>query len=105
MAYKDPQRKRENERRRIAKKRATLDQYKLQTGCADCGYKENAVVLEFDHREPLQKRYSVANMGLSRKVFEKELAKCDVVCANCHKIRTASRPKRKRDRAAIVPVC
>jgi hypothetical protein len=38
------------------------------------------------------KRYRVACMaGMSRKLVDAEIAKCEVVCANCHRIRTSER--------------
>jgi hypothetical protein len=61
----------------------------MKCGCVDCGEK-NPIVLEFDHRDPNQK---IANVGKLRygstKQLKEELAKCDVVCANCHRKRTA----------------
>ena len=57
--------------------------------CVDCGIAD-AVVLEFDHRDPKQK---VAHVGvlMNRRWarVRAEIAKCDVRCANCHRIRTA----------------
>lgn len=61
-------------------------------GCADCGIK-NPVVLEFDHKDPSQKSFSIgSDKGRKRPIqeFIEELDKCDVVCANCHRIRTAN---------------
>ena len=59
--------------------------------CVDCGETELAV-LDFDHRDPATKSYSVTRMvslqfGLE-SIF-KEIGKCDVRCANCHRRRTA----------------
>ncbi|HKH41996.1 MAG TPA: hypothetical protein VKA41_09085 [Solirubrobacterales bacterium] len=58
--------------------------------CADCG-ETDPVVLEFDHLR--DKRLEVTNQFASRNWQEilDEIAKCDVVCANCHKRRTARR--------------
>ncbi|TME86608.1 MAG: hypothetical protein E6I44_12685 [Chloroflexi bacterium] len=58
--------------------------------CVDCG-ETDPVVLEFDHREGTTK---VGNVGamLSRASWStllSEIAKCDVRCANCHRLRTA----------------
>lgn len=58
--------------------------------CADCG-ETDPVVLEFDHLR--DKRFEVTNQFASRnwqRILD-EIAKCEVVCANCHKRRTASR--------------
>jgi hypothetical protein len=56
--------------------------------CADCG-ETDPVVLEFEHLR--DKRFEVTNQFASRNWQEilAEIAKCDVVCANCHKRRTA----------------
>lgn len=57
--------------------------------CEDCGVVYPSYVMDFDHRDPAQKRMSVpqaANYGV--KALLVEIAKCDVVCANCHRERT-----------------
>ena len=57
------------------------------SGCADCG-EDDPVVLEFDHRR--DKRGRIASLvhvaGLQR--LADEVAKCDVRCVNCHRLRT-----------------
>lgn len=57
----------------------------------DCGYREHPAALDFDHRDPTAKRMSSIAKHLTRRweVVLAEIAKCDVVCANCHRIRTA----------------
>lgn len=58
--------------------------------CADCG-ETDPVVLEFDHLR--DKKFNVA-AGLRDREWQSvldEMAKCDVVCANCHRRRTARR--------------
>lgn len=47
--------------------------------------------MDFDHRDPNEKKYTVARLigsNYSLRVVERELSKCDVVCANCHRERT-----------------
>jgi hypothetical protein len=58
--------------------------------CADCG-ETDPLVLEFDHLR--DKRFEVTNQFASRNWQEilDEIAKCEVVCANCHRRRTARR--------------
>lgn len=61
---------------------------KQTSGCVDCG-ERNPVVLDFDHLK--DKKYNVSRMiheGFSWKAIAREIAKCEVVCANCHRIRT-----------------
>lgn len=75
------------------RKRDIIQAIKLERGCADCGYRENAVALEFDHRPGEVKSLSIgraiSQAGLDRLLAEIE--KCDVVCANCHRIRSFNR--------------
>ena len=63
---------------------------KLGKGCLDCGYNEHAVALDFDHRDPSEKKYPVAKSygKVSDTSLLSEIAKCDVRCANCHRVRT-----------------
>ena len=87
--------------KRYADRRALIDQIKVDRGCADCGYHEHACALDFDHREPSGKLFTIAegsHWNLDRLLAEIE--KCDVVCANCHRVRTKSqklggRPRRE----------
>jgi hypothetical protein len=74
---------------------AYIQQIKLDRGCADCGYDVNPVALDFDHLPGTEKKYRIATMaaGLSRAKIDAEIAKCEVVCANCHRIRTHERRK------------
>ena len=58
--------------------------------CSDCGEKD-VLVLEFDHLE--NKSFNIAAGMRYRKwdLVLAEIAKCEVVCANCHRRRTARR--------------
>lgn len=58
--------------------------------CIDCGYSDIRA-LQFDHRNPKEKRNEISTMASSAYSWEailEEIAKCDIVCANCHSIRT-----------------
>jgi hypothetical protein len=61
--------------------------------CTDCGRCFRACTMDFDHRDPAEKRYTVTRMigraGTARILAE--VAKCDIVCANCHRLRTFDR--------------
>jgi hypothetical protein len=71
------------------KNRYWLNEIKRVMGCYDCG-EDNPVVLEFDHRDPTQKLFSISEgIGFAAARLMQEVEKCDVVCANCHRIRTA----------------
>ena len=77
---------------RAKRDRLYFQQIKIERGCADCGYNANPVALDFDHLPGFEKLYRVCVMaGMSRKMVDAEIAKCEVVCANCHRIRTATR--------------
>jgi hypothetical protein len=58
--------------------------------CLDCG-ESDAVVLEFDHRR--DKEFNIGGVLPYRnwEMILTEIEKCDVVCANCHRRRTARR--------------
>lgn len=65
---------------------------KIERGCADCGFNSHPEALDFDHLR--DKKFSISSAfigGLSLKKILVEIEKCEVVCANCHRIRTASR--------------
>lgn len=58
--------------------------------CADCGRSYPHYVMDFDHVRG-DKSINVADViykNWSEKRLTEEIAKCDVVCANCHRIRT-----------------
>lgn len=62
--------------------------------CMDCGVQYNPWQMDLDHREASQKCESVSCMALQGwglKRLEIEIAKCDVVCSNCHRERTYRR--------------
>ena len=56
--------------------------------CLDCGTQYPYYVMQFDHREGTNKSFKIARSKLGFKKLEAEIAKCDVVCANCHAERT-----------------
>lgn len=58
--------------------------------CADCNQKFPPVCMQFDHiPERGEKKFNLANgYGRSDDDINIEYAKCEIVCANCHMIRT-----------------
>lgn len=61
--------------------------------CVDCG-EDDLVVLDFDHLPEFKKTAGISKMvrnGVGLKKLMDEVAKCEVVCANCHRRRTARR--------------
>ena len=58
----------------------------------DCETSYPAVCMDFDHRDPSKKICSVSEAAKkSYDLMINEISKCDVVCSNCHRIRTAKR--------------
>lgn len=56
--------------------------------CADCGGAFHPSVFEFHHRDPSQK--DLTGNGIKRGAWARvvsELDKCDLLCANCHRLR------------------
>lgn len=52
--------------------------------CQRCGYDKCSAALEFHHRDPAEKDPSWSR-GWSLPRLKKELDKCDILCANCHR--------------------
>ncbi len=55
--------------------------------CMKCGYNKYPEVLEFHHKNPSEKDFSISRKGHCRswqRVGE-EIKKCDLLCANCHR--------------------
>lgn len=110
MPYKDPE---EGRKRKQAYYLANKDIYKTRARdwtrqrradmrsvihaakdkpCTDCGIKYPYYVMQFDHLEP--KTINVSRFVRSNRKLEDlamEIAKCEVVCANCHAERTYQR--------------
>ena len=59
----------------------------------DCGGSFSAVCMDYDHRDAQTKTGTIGRLILdgSRKKLAEEIEKCDLVCANCHRIRTQAR--------------
>ena len=94
----DRDKSREYSNRSSAKRRKKyadfIRDYKLETGCEICGYKEHACALQFDHIDPSTKLFNVARgRDYPWKIFLAEIAKCRVLCANCHAVHTHSKNK------------
>ncbi|MBP9816562.1 MAG: hypothetical protein KBD05_00860 [Candidatus Pacebacteria bacterium] len=121
MPFKDPQKQKkyhakymrevwypQNKKRHISyvkrnKQRVTefIDTYKRKQSCVDCGFlgKEFPYVLDFDHlNKGSVKKFTIGSWSravLSVEAIEREIEKCELVCANCHRIRTFKSKRRK----------
>jgi hypothetical protein len=69
--------------------RAKLGALKMASGCVDCGYANHPVALDFDHIIGTKLFDPSRSPTLSAALDE--IKKCEVVCANCHRIRTYER--------------
>ena len=70
--------------------RDLLQEFLSTHPCVDCG-EADPVVLDFDHVDPALKLWSVGAMisRQARPAIVREISKCVVRCANCHRMRTA----------------
>jgi len=107
MPYKDPEKQKEAQKRsyinNLEKNKAKNKTYrenvrnyvreqKESSPCLDCGIQYPYYVMEYDHiKDDKVKTVSwLASAGTMNQVIE-EIKKCDLVCSNCHKIRTWNR--------------
>lgn len=79
--------------------RAVADRIKTERGCESCGWNLDPCALQFDHLDPSTKYRTrngnivhpadmIKNNRYSLKTVLAEIAKCRVLCANCHAIHT-----------------
>lgn len=61
--------------------------------CTDCGGTFHPVAMDYDHLPGFVKEFEIgmAAAGRSRAAVLAEMAKCELVCANCHRVRTHQR--------------
>lgn len=102
MSYTDPEKQREAVRRyyegnrklyreKNDRMRARLRQMVVEAKtvpCMDCGRSYPPYVMDFDHREGKESEIALLVPALSARRLLAEMAKCDVVCSNCHRLRT-----------------
>jgi endogenous inhibitor of DNA gyrase (YacG/DUF329 family) len=65
-----------------------LNSYKIEKGCAHCGFNSNPRALQCNHINPLEKSFQISSHISSKSWTEilSELGKCEILCANCHAI-------------------
>jgi hypothetical protein len=92
--YKEnPGRIRDGKKRSVERAKKMVEDFLRKSKCVVCG-NDDWVVLEFDHLG--DKLYDVSTMvqdGLGLETIMREIEKCEVVCANCHRRRTYQRGK------------
>lgn len=92
MPYKNADKRKEYLREWQQKVRQELYTYKESKPCVDCGNFYSHYVMQFDHTGT-DKKFTISSHSASyggKRIFE-EIEKCDLVCANCHAIRTYNR--------------
>ncbi len=52
--------------------------------CKSCGYNKCLAALEFHHKNPKDKKFSISKYKYKLSNIKKELDKCDLLCRNCH---------------------
>ena len=82
-----------NHRRYYLENLLFIRRYKITNPCIDCGHHYSWVVMEFDHREKRSSRMELIAYKVHRRrnILLAEMQKCDLVCANCHRVRTYER--------------
>jgi hypothetical protein len=71
--------------------------------CADCGQTFPPCCMDFDHVRG-EKRFSISRcVTRSWDAIQSEINKCDLVCANCHRIRTFKRKDNLKPKSIRLP--
>ena len=82
----------ENWKRRTSIKRKRrshwLRKYKEAKGCCICGYNKSGYALDFNHIDNTSKKFNASSrmLNLSLKTIFTEIRKCNIMCANCHRV-------------------
>lgn len=80
--------KKQRKKRYNRNKQYVVD-YLLSHPCVDCG-EDNPILLEFDHLR--DKQATITDLASNRSSIgriQEEIDKCEVRCANCHRLKTA----------------
>lgn len=103
MPYKDKSKQREAQRKSYHKNKTLVRQRSKEqrkrnyawlceqksAPCVDCNLTWPPYVMEYHHRDPTEKLGAVATLLINagRQRVIDEIAKCDLLCSNCHRIR------------------
>lgn len=70
-----------------------ISSLKANTPCSDCGQFYDPICMDFDHIHSKQFNISASfrTYGYSLITILKEIEKCELVCSNCHRLRTKRR--------------
>lgn len=73
--------------RRLERRKWFKEEILSKSSCLECG-ENHPGCMDFHHRDPSQKEGHIGDMiwqKFSKERILKEIAKCDVLCANCHR--------------------
>ena len=74
----------------VERARLFIQEYKAEHPCVGCGGSFHFSAMDFDHLED-DKEFNIAEgvgRGYSVRKLKSEMAKCELVCSNCHRLRT-----------------
>lgn len=71
--------------------RAYVHDLKEKTPCADCQLNYPYYVMDFDHLDDKENAISFLSATGRIGALKREIQKCEIVCANCHRKRTHER--------------
>jgi len=80
--------RRESTRDFQKRRRDKLTIIKLEAGCSNCGYNAHPSALDFNHVRGVKLFNISQDPKRAWDVILSEIAKCEVLCANCHRIHT-----------------
>ena len=87
-------------KKKSAEGRAFINQLKDRP-CMDCGGRFPPECMDFDHVRGV-KNFGVSSRATSPKsLILTEIAKCDLICSNCHRIRTKARKQHRPENGAV----
>lgn len=97
--WKKQSEKNANKNRKRSERHAFANAEKMKRGeCLHCHLKvtdDNTPVFEFDHRDPQTKVIAISTMcavfSFSLQDITTEMAKCDLLCCNCHIIKSIAK--------------
>lgn len=80
--------------RRVRAKQAAIKY--LGGECKKCGYNKHPAAMDFHHRDVSDKDFNIGAAANKKwEVIKKELDKCDLLCANCHREEHSNRTEEK----------
>lgn len=82
--------------REYKKGRAFIDSLK-DSPCVDCKQRYPSHCMDFDHVKGVKRSNLSRMVHHSQKSILEEVSKCDLVCANCHRVRTVARQRRSKN--------